>query len=283
MKDIINYYYDLTIDKFDIKNQCIIMESKGRTLIVKKLIDPDKFAKVINYLSDLYYKIVLTKDNQYYFEYNSDTYIIFEIHDASMKKLSDFDVIIVNEEVSQDYGSIWENNLEYYMTYISSFGVEHKDLLNDFNYYIGMAENAIMVYNKAKKMSGSVRVTLNHYRIRYPNYYLYYYDPTEVTIDVISRDISGYIKSKFFSEGITLEETLSLINKYQLNEKEVCFMISRLIYPNFYFDFIKENRMDNKKNTMNILKKRNDYEHFLNELLKQIKTTNLSININWLS
>lgn len=282
MKDIINYYYDIKIDKMEIKNKGIIIESRGRTILVKKVNDKDKLKHIIDNLTNKFYKIILTKNKEYYFEYNNEVYVMFEIYEAAKEKLSDFDIILVASDVEINYESIWQNNLEYYMSYISTTGIEHKELLNDFNYYIGMAENAITVFNASKKMIGTARTCIGHYRIHYPNYYLYYYDPTELTIDYISRDIAGYIKSKFYLEGISIKETMNLIQKYQLNEKEICILLARLIYPNFYFDFIKENNKDNKKNTYNIIKKREEYEHFLKILLSQIKTTNLSININWL-
>lgn len=282
MKDIINYYYDIKIDRLEVKNKCSIIESHGRTLIVKKMITQEEIEKIIPNLTNNFYKIILTKNNNYYFEYNNEIYIMFEIYEASKEKLNNLDIILVYQEIEPDYAKIWQNNIDYYMSYISSNGVEHKELLNDFNYYIGMAENAITIFNSSKRMNSKARQSISHYRIHYPNYYLYYYDPTELTIDYISRDIAGYIKSKFYVKGISIQEVLELIKKYQLTEKEICILIARLVYPNFYFDFIKENSHENKKNTYNIIKKREEYEKFLKALLNQIKTTNLSININWL-
>lgn len=282
MKDIINYYYDIKIDRLEIKNKCTIIESLSRTLIVKKIIDREKLEQIIPNLTDKFYKIILTKQNSFYFEYNNETYIIFELYDASKEKLNDFDIILITQENEVDYEKIWQNNITYYMNYITSNGTEHKNLLNDFNYYIGMAENAITIFNISKQIRGYSRQTISHYRIHYPNHYLYYYDPTELTIDYISRDIAEYIKSKFYLKGISIQEVLDLIQKYQLNEKEICILVSRLMYPNFYFDFIKENSHNNKKSTIDITKKREEYEKFLKYLLEQIKTTNLSVNINWL-
>lgn len=282
MRDIINYYYDIKIDKMETKNKGTIIESRGRTLIVKKVMNKEKIERIIANLTNKFYKIVLTKSNHLFFEYNNETYIMFETYEASKEKLNNFDIILVSEESEPDYEKIWQNNIDYYMSYISTNGTEHKEILNDFNYYIGMAENAITIFNSSKKMPSSARQSISHYRIHYPNYYLYYYDPTELTIDYISRDIAGYIKSKFYIKGISIQEVLELIQKYQLNEKEICILVARLVYPNFYFDFIKENSHENKKHTYNIIKKREEYEEFLKVLLNQIKTTNLSININWL-
>lgn len=282
MKDIINYYYDIKIDKLEVKSKCTIISSHSRTLIVKKVIDKEKLEKIIPNLPDNFFRIILTKQNNFYFEYNNEIYIIFEIYESSKEKLNDFDIIPISQETGMDYEKIWQNNIEYYMNFISANGVEHKELLNDFNYYIGMAENAITIFNSSKQMQGYSRQTISHYRIHYPNYYLYYYDPTELTIDYISRDIAEYIKSKFYLQGISIQEVLELIQKYQLNEKEICILIARLVYPNFYFDFIRENSHNNKKSTFEIIRKREEYEKFLKGILEQIKTTNLSININWL-
>ena len=111
MKDIINYYYDLKIDKLEIKNKCTIISSHGRTLIAKKIINKEKIEQVISNLNNKYYKIILTKQNNYSFDYNNEAYMIFEIYDASKKKLNDFDIILVSHDMEPDYEKIWQNSL----------------------------------------------------------------------------------------------------------------------------------------------------------------------------
>lgn len=141
-----------------------------------------------------------------------------------------------------------------------------------------MSENAITINEKAKKMPGVARLCISHYRIKYPNYNLNYCDPTELLIDYISRDIAEYTKSKFFSEGMTVEELLKLINDYNLNDKELMYLFARLLYPNYYFDVL-----NNIEKQQTIIEKRENYEKFLSAIFNQTKTMNMHINITWLN
>lgn len=273
MKNLIIYNYDIIIDDFSYNdNKKIgVINSKGIIYVVKEVKNIENFEKTIKYLDNTYYySIVLTKMKKYYFDFDNSFYLMFKLNKNIDNKVENIKPqIIYTDEIINNL-MIWENNIEYYSK-ISSNDIKTEAISY---YYIGLAETALSIYNRFLKINSPARISISHFRIKYPNYELYYKDPTELTIDYISRDIAEYIKSKFFFNNISFDEIFKIIQKLNLNDREILYLIARLFYPNYYFE-------SNDKEL--ILNKQQDYEILLKELLSKIKTTNLKINIDWLS
>ena len=278
MENIISYYYNLRVDNYKLINNVSIFESNHYLFIAKEIKDLDMFKQIISINSDFYMPLI-NKDGEFSFEYNNKKYTLFKADNPSLKVDNNFKLIPVMQNVEIDYSKIWINNIDYFIKKITE--MEHSEIekVNYLNYYIGMSENAVIINEKAKKMSGLARITVSHYRICYPNYALTYNDPTELTLDFISRDLAEYIKTKFFFDKIDVNEVIELLNRYNINDKEIMFFLARLLYPTYYFDAITENNIEKQKI---IIEKREKYEHFLSLILNNLKTNNIMINISWL-
>lgn len=278
MENIISYYYNLRVDNYKLINNVFIFESNHYLFIAKEIKDLDMFKQIISINSDFYMPLI-KKDGEFSFEYNNKKYTLFKADNPSLKVDNNFKLIPVMQNVEIDYSKIWINNIDYFIKKITE--MEHSEIekVNYLNYYIGMSENAVIINEKAKKMSGLARITVSHYRICYPNYALTYNDPTELTLDFISRDLAEYIKTKFFFDKIDINEVIELLNRYNINDKEIMFFLARLLYPTYYFDAITENNIEKQKI---IIEKREKYEHFLSLILNNLKTNNIMINISWL-
>lgn len=278
MENIISYYYNLRVDNYKLINNVFIFESNHYLFIAKEIKDLDMFKQIISINSDFYMPLI-NKDGEFSFEYNNKKYTLFKADNPSLKVDNNFKLIPVMQNVEIDYSKIWINNIDYFIKKITE--MEHSEIekVNYLNYYIGMSENAVIINEKAKKMSGLARITVSHYRICYPNYALTYNDPTELTLDFISRDLAEYIKTKFFFDKIDINEVIELLNRYNINDKEIMFFLARLLYPTYYFDAITENNIEKQKI---IIEKREKYENFLSLILNNLKTNNIMINISWL-
>jgi len=278
MENIISYYYNLRVDNYKLINNVFIFESNHYLFIAKEIKDLDMFKQIISINSDFYMPLI-NKDGEFSFEYNNKKYTLFKADNPSLKVDNNFKLIPVMQNVEIDYSKIWINNIDYFIKKITE--MEHSEIekVNYLNYYIGMSENAVIINEKGKKMSGLARITVSHYRICYPNYALTYNDPTELTLDFISRDLAEYIKTKFFFDKIDINEVIELLNRYNINDKEIMFFLARLLYPTYYFDAITENNIEKQKI---IIDKREKYEHFLSLILNNLKTNNIMINISWL-
>ncbi len=279
MENIISYYYNLIVDKSKLINNILIIESNNILFVVKPIYNIEIFEEIINNINDNYYHPLLTKEGKYYFDYNNLKYALFR---AEFPTEVIGDNLLYQPVISSkiiDYTKIWENNIDYFIKKITEMEKEDLDKINYLNYYIGMSENAITINEKAKSLLGEARLSINHFRIKYPNYSLMYKDPTELLVDYISRDIAEYTKSKFFFDEMNSNDLINIINRYNLTDKEVMFLFARLMYPSYYFDAISEKNIDKQEK---INKKREKYETFLYTSMKEIKTTNVNLNIDWL-
>ncbi|MDE6292853.1 MAG: hypothetical protein K2L98_04145, partial [Bacilli bacterium] len=208
MRNVLWYYYQIRCD--DIKEtdgQTVIITKNGE-FIFKELTIPEEILKQI--VETLYYRqvptylVVLNKDREIITKYNNKPYILLKKTDVLTKEFIDF----TNIEVKQDknnIGLIWSNKIDYYMLQLKEFGIKKEVLINSFNYYVGMAENAIAMANRVNANNNEFKYVIQHARLKFPLNREKYYDPTTMVIDIRIRDLSEYIKSKFFSESINIE------------------------------------------------------------------------------
>lgn len=280
MDNLIAYYYNLSVDKFKNIDNGLLVESNNNLYIAKEIQNMDNFNQILPNLTSDYYPPLITKEGNYTFNYNGKSYLLFQSINPADKIENHLLNIPVLSNITIDYSKIWENNIDYFIRRITESEDREVDEINYMNYYIGMSENAIAINERAKRINGATRLCISHFRIKYPNYSLTYKDPSELMIDYVSRDIAEYTKSKFFYDEMDFKEVIALINRYQLSDKEIMFLIARLMYPNYYFDLLSDKNIEEREIIIN---KRKSYEKFLLNLLKQIKTTNLFIEIHWLN
>lgn len=280
MDNLIAYYYNLSVDKFKNIDNGLLVESNNNLYIAKEIQNMDNFNQILPNLTSDYYPPLITKEGNYTFNYNGKSYLLFQAINPADKIENHLLNIPVLSNITIDYSKIWENNIDYFIRRITESEDREVDEINYMNYYIGMSENAIAINERAKRINGATRLCISHFRIKYPNYSLTYKDPSELMIDYVSRDIAEYTKSKFFYDEMDFKEVIALINRYQLSDKEIMFLIARLMYPNYYFDLLSDKNIEEREIIIN---KRKSYEKFLLNLLKQIKTNNLFIEIHWLN
>lgn len=157
---------------------------------------------------------------------------------------------------------LWEEKLDYYEYQISELGLRYRKLKESFSYYSGLCECAINLLNYA---GGNVEMYITHKRGR--------------IIDSIVRDIAEHIKHEFFYNDIEL----SIDNLY-LNNDEYILLMSRLLYPSYYFDIydsiIQGNNAENE--IEKIIKKSSSFELLLKKLYKAIRQKSNIPDIHWL-
>lgn len=287
MRNVLKYYYNLSFDEIKEYQDYAILKMEEKTYIFKKFIQDEEETK---YISNLLYNngiivhsIIINNQNSIITEYNKERYILILLNKIHEEIDSNFFYVEVpNKEI--DLGTLWSNKIDYYSHQISELALGRDFLINTFNYYIGMAENAIQIYNRAKASPLEVKCCVQHRRINYPNYNINYLDPTNMLIDVRIRDISEYIKSKFFSVGMNDKEVYDLISKYNFNEKEFNMLYARLFYPTYYFD-IFEDEIINEEEEERItayLKKRTDYEKFLYNIYLNMRNFYNIFEVEWI-
>lgn len=283
MKNTIHFYYNLNFDDiYEYDNYSIIVSNgyiyafKVLNISVESLLDIMDVLQANNIKIN---KIILNKDNNIVTEYNGKNYILtfVEKKDDVEKFYLLPSIVNKNEDIIT---KLWEKKIEFYTNQIHEVGLGNGWLVNSFNYYIGMAENAISIYNRTNK--GSIRYIISHRRLNCPLSFPVFLDPTNMIVDVISRDISEYIKGKLLNDKIDIAEVRNIVNEYRLNNEEMNILLARLMYPSYYFDALdKFIEKKDQREVKSIVSKMDDYKNFIKAFYEEFKDFQLYV-VDWI-
>lgn len=160
-----------------------------------------------------------------------------------------------------NWKKLWEEKLDYYEYQISELGLKYKKLRESFSYYSGLCENAICLLNYAN-FDVSMYSTYKRGRV----------------IDNITRDVAEYIKYEFF-----YNDNIVSIQKLNLTNTEYILLMSRLLYPSYYFDMydgIIQGKIDEGE-IDKIIKKNSAFELFLKSVYRYIRQRSSIPLIDW--
>ena len=90
-------------------------------------------------------------------------------------------------------------------------------------------------------------------------------------IDSKIRDVALYFKSNFFNNNIVLSMK-QIIDRLNMNLDEAILFISRMIYPDYYFDIIDEiiTYNSNDSRLKECIKKNTTYENFIQNIYEYL-------------
>lgn len=241
---------------------------------------------------------ILNKDNNYITKYDDKKYVLIEMPLSSDNEYNVLDMVDyakllpIEKENSllyrNNWSELWSSKVDYFEYQVSQLGKDKKIILNSFDYYVGLAENAISYVNntiKNYKRSDYEKITLQRKRIFYPNLHYEYFNPLNYIVDIEVRDVASYFKSLFFN---SYEDLWIEVNSYFKRNKLSMFgyqlLYSRLLFPSFYFD-IYEDVMENNKDEevlMKYIEKASDYEDFLKDMYQIISKYAPIDKIDWI-
>ncbi len=304
MKDIINYYYNLDIEKIieEEKYSSFVFNGEDFYFVFFNRSEEElrDLVQIVNELKSKGLKVhdfILNKDSNIITIVGDKKYVLLKTNNKSDEIIS-FDVVInnnnkllLNEKDSplyrNNWGELWSKKIDYFEYQIKEIGKDKKIVLDSFSYYIGLAENAISYVNKANKMRYShnkERITLSHRRLFFPNYSLNYYNPLSFIFDLDIRDIAEYIKREFFYGEDSLFDLKMYLKQIKLTYYSYNMLYARLLYPSYYFDIYEDIMNNNSKEEklLKIIDKVDEYELFLkNAYLEISKYANIQ-KIDWI-
>lgn len=289
MKNIIIYYYGLQIkeiihkgDKyyFDYCNAKYIFEPYNRPLEdIESLYKINR--EMIN-TNILIHEIILNKDNKILTYVNNISYILIEISINMDAKISLPNICYINNTSINikcdnilnrtDWITLWEIKNDYFESQINEIGAKYPNLSSYANYYIGLAENAIIYIRDALKLDDIAYKCVCHKRINSKDTLYELYHPISFIYDYRVRDACEYIKSAFFNN----ENAYELLDEYfknnYLSYKEALLFYGRLLYPSYFFDMYDDiiNNNLNEKIIEKIILKSDLYEEFLAYVYKYL-------------
>lgn len=286
MKNIINYFYNLNITKLTNKDNIYsfydndelyhfyIYNNNIKNLDLTKDID-DSLKK-----DTLIHEIIINKDNSIITYYNNIPYILCKINININKPITlgeinylSSKVIITNSKITyHSWQDLWSIKMDYLEKVINENGKKYPIIVDSFNYFVGMAENAISYYNNlSNKEVDNNSLVISHRIININDTVYAIYDPVNIIIDHKARDIAEYIKYSFFSDNTNIFKELNVYFKYNYYTKDdVVMLLARVLYPSFYFNMYEDIMINSKEEKIitNITSKLDKYELYLAKVFK---------------
>ena len=286
MKNIINYFYNLNITELTNKDNIYsfydndelyhfyIYTNNIKNIDLTKDID-DSLKK-----DTLIHEIIINKDNSIITYYNNIPYILCKINININKPITLGEinylaskVISTNSKITyHSWQDLWSIKMDYLEKVINENGKKYPIIVDSFNYFVGMAENAISYYNNlSNKEVDNNSLVISHRIININDTVYAIYDPVNIIIDHKARDIAEYIKYSFFSDNANIFNELNIYFKYNYYTRDdVVILLARVLYPSFYFNMYEDIMINSKEEKIitNITSKLDKYELYLARVFK---------------
>lgn len=279
MKNFIEYFYNVKIDNITMEDKFYTFYSNDS---LYKLYVYEDYGdinliyninrKMIN--NTLVSEIIVNKDNEIVSIYNGVKYILLKIYvniknDISLKEIVLLSKSDATGDLNINWGSLWEKKIDYLENLINENGKKYPLIVDSFNYFVGLAENAISYYNMIEINKG-YQYVISHKKIRF-NYTLEdLYNPLNIIYDYRVRDVAEYIKRAFFvNNKFVWEELKVFFRDAMITVFEAKLLIARLLYPSFYFEMYNDILIDNaeEKILIDIISRIDDYETYLGNVI----------------
>lgn len=292
MKNKLEYYYNLNISEIITKKNCFVLKSEEEIFILKEMQFADDnlmdFILLNRRNGNEYLLPIENIKNEFLIEMDEKKYMLLKVNRDNKNLYDNFDYCKLQVANTKYTYKIWEEKVDYCRTQLINFfvGHENKHVINLFNYYSGLAENAIMLMEKYEDEFFNEKRYLSRIRIFYPNNTINYYDPTKYVIDYRARDYAEWIKSRFFKDkDVDINEINFYMSKFGYDDNDKVVFFARLLYPTYFFDAYEDfilgltTEFELNQTLLNMF----DYEKFLYKIWKILSKSCFKIpKIDWL-
>ena len=290
MKNTIKYYYNLNINNIQKKDKNYYFNINNNNYLLLKcdnIEELDDIYKLDSYLIQILpvHKIILNINNEIITKINDNNYLLLQLYidnKVDLNKIIELNNINIPDYFSKlrrdNWSLLWTNKIDYLEYQLSQIGRKYPIISDSFNYYIGLAENAIILVNNTDKRN--IVLGLSHRRISSNFFDLY--NPLNIVIDIRIRDVCEYFKYCFF-DNIDISRELELFLNYNnLDINEGKLFLARMLFPTYYFDLYEKviNNEIDESEIKKIIVKADSYEKILKQIYYHFK--NNQLNIEWL-
>lgn len=295
MKNIIEFYYNIKIEELQNKNDIYFFYIKNIELIFKPYYNNSNtiqdIYKLNNYLVHAIQvdKIILNKYNSPLTIIDNIPYILLiknkntNITLADISNISKINPIQIKSLERNNWETLWSNKIDYYEIQIIENKKKYPLIRESFDYFVGLAENAISyLVNTKKELTPTI---YDKKVISHNNLFNSIYDPDNIILDHKARDIAEYIKISYFKKNYQIFKELDQYfknNYYSMYGIRVLF--SRILYPSFYFELYDNiiNEKKEEKELNKIINKIDDYEIYLYNIYLYLRKYYDIPSIDWL-
>lgn len=295
MNNLIQYFYNIKVDKIvynDIYYSFVYDDYIYRLYIYDDNFNNVKFLYEINKIlikDTLMSEIIINKNNEILSVYNDTKYILIRLYVNINKSISLDEISLVSstlyrKNININWGNLWEKKIDYLENLINENGKKYPLLVDSFNYFVGMAENAISYYNTIL-IDNDYQYVISHKIIRWDDNIDVLYNPLNIIFDYKVRDVAEYIKNSFFCNNHDVfKEFNAYLQKNLLSVVEAKLLVSRLLYPSFYFEMYEDILIHKKeeKIILDVISKLDDYEQYLSNFILFLKNRYNIDEIEWL-
>ena len=298
MKNFLEYYYSIYPDKiYEKHNYYFFFIEDIKYYFVPFDRSTDELKKLVELTNKLYLRnikvhtFIKNKDNEFYVKNNNDNYVLLRVNIDELEEIDIYDILrfnvvdIVNNLNAISPSKRWEKTVDSFEKEITELNKDYPELLKVFDYYVGLAENAIS-YIESINIKEDTRLFLSHKRIKTPLNYGMLYNPLSFIYDYKTRDLAEYIKESFFFSNFDEEEIMNVIDQnlehYTLDDIKLLY--GRLLYPTYYFDLFEDilNKRKEETELKKIVSLSEQYERFLKELYYNLKLKYNLEPIEWI-
>lgn len=294
MKNFIEYFYNIKIDRIFYEKNYYFFTYNGYTYKLYALTSEYdvNFLLYINQKmlnNTLVSEIILNKNMEIISVYNENRFMLIKIFVNMNKNISLGEILFLNnylnsKELSVNWGQLWEKKIDYLEKLINENGKKYPLIVNSFNYFVGMTENAISYYNSIN-IGNDINYVISHRSIKVGDTIESLYNPLNIILDYRVRDIAEYIKISFFKNNkLIFKEIQKYLINNNLSLTEVQLLVARLLYPSFYFDMYDDIMIDNQEEKILtfILANLDNYEVYLSNVIELIRQRYNVDEIAWL-
>ena len=234
-------------------------------------------------------EIILNKDKNIITTYHNINYILLKINcninkDITLEEIDYLSKVKIVNNNKSNWGLLWSKKIDYLEELISENGKKYPQVVNSFNYFIGLSENAISYYNNID-IDNNMMHYISHKRLKPTDKVDSLYNPLNIIYDSRVRDVAEYIKNSFWTDNHNIYNELNnYLYKSNLSLNEVKLLISRVLFPSFYFDLYEDifNYNKDEKILNNIISRIDEYEEYLNSIIIYFKRFYPIDEIEWL-
>lgn len=235
------------------------------------------------------HQIILNNSNQIITFINNIPYVLMKIFvDDDYVTLNDvinFNNLAIEENENikfHRWSQLWEQKVDYMEYQISQFGKKYPIIRSSFSYYIGLAENSIMLSKMVE--NNIIFNNISHRRIKNKDKLFDLYNPFNLIIDYKVRDVCEFFKSRFFINNDIYDEIIYFLSYSNYKTTELLAFFARFMYPSYYFDMYENiiNNDYNEKNLLLIIDKAEDFEKIIKKLYNYLRIRISMPDIEWL-
>lgn len=303
MKNNIMYYYNLIIDTIHQNNNYYYFYYNNEryelvmyTRDIKEQQAIYELNKKMIALNILVHEIILNKDNYVVTIINNIPYILYKTYINKEKKLSLLELTYLsNYNIEYDnilkrnnWDILWSTKIDYLEYQINQMGLKYPMLVDSFNYFVGLAENAISYAKNTqleeKKEQVDIEV-ISHRKIKLTDTINAIYDPLNIVMDHKARDLAEYIKISFYKKNTNIFKELNLyFNNNYYSRYGIRLLFSRILYPSYYFDTYEKIIQGKIKESeiLNITTQIEEYENYLKNIYLYLKNFYNIPPVEWL-